>query len=61
MAVTTPQLAQLYVGALGAGAVAVGLYACVLYQRTLALRRQQMYVDGLVRAVETMLKLRRVR
>lgn len=56
-----PNVHQVYAGALGTGAVFVGLYACVLYQRKLQLRRHQMYLDGLVRTLETLMKMRKLR
>ena len=52
----TPQ--QLWAGALSASAICVGLYACVLYQRNLQMRRQQMYMDAFVRALELVVKVR---
>ena len=52
---------QAYAGALGTGALLVSMYACVLYQRKLQLRRHQMYMDTVVKALETVMKMRRCR
>lgn len=43
---------------LAAGAVCVAAYACVLYQRSLQLRRQQMLADTVLRALEGFVRLR---
>ena len=43
----------------GLGAVAlVGAYACMLYRWQLQLRRNQLYLDAAVRAVEVALRVR---
>lgn len=49
---------QAYAGALGTGALCVGLYACVLYQRKLQMRRHQMYMTAFVQALELLVKAR---
>lgn len=49
---------QAYAGALGAGALLVGMYACVLYQRKLQMRRHQMYMNAFVQALELIVKAR---
>lgn len=49
---------QAYAGALGAGALCVSLYACILYQRKLQMRRHQMYMDAFVHTVELIVKAR---
>ena len=46
---------------IAAGGVLVGLYACVLYQRRLQLKRNQMYMDGFMRVLETLSKIKRMR
>ena len=50
-----------YTHVVAAGAVAVGVYACVLYQRKLQLRRHQLYMDTFIRALDTMIRIRRTR
>ena len=55
----SPSAHALYAGAIGAGIAAVGMYACVLYQRKLQLQKQQMYIDALVRAMELAARVRR--
>ena len=55
---TTITVQQAYAGALGTGAVLVGLYACVLYQRKLQMRRHQMYMNAFVQALELVVKVR---
>ena len=49
---------HVYAGALGAGALCVGLYACHLWQLKLQMRRNQMYMDAFVRALELAVKVR---
>ena len=56
LAVGTGALA---VGAGALGALGVLAYACVLYERTLRLRRHQMYLDGMLRTLETLVSMRR--
>ena len=46
-------------GVLAGGMVALGFYACVLWERSLRLRRNQMYAETLVRVLETAVKMRR--
>lgn len=57
----TLSMHQTYAAALGTGAVALGWYACVLYQRKLRLRRHQLYMDTMIRGLETLMRLRRSR
>lgn len=52
---------QLHASVLVTGVVVVGLYACVLYQRRLQLKRHQMYLDGMLKVAETMMKIRKGR
>lgn len=61
MASSSLTVHQIYAGVLGTGAIVVSLYACILYQRKLQLRRHQMYMDTFVRAIETLTRLRRSR
>ena len=56
-----PTVQQISSGALGVGVLAVGFYACVLYQRRLQMKRHQMYVDGVVKVLETLMKIRKLR
>lgn len=51
----------IYTHVVAVGAVAVGVYACVLYQRKLQLRRHQMYMDTFLKALDTMMRMKRLR
>ena len=42
---------------LAGGAVILGMYAAVLYDRHLKLQRNQMYIDGFIRAIELALQV----
>ena len=54
----TANVSQIYAG-VGTSAILISVYACVLYQRKLQLKRHQMYMDTVVRALETIAKMRR--
>lgn len=56
-----PTVQQISSGVIGVGVIAVGFYACVLYQRRLQMKRHQMYVDGVVKVLETLMKIRKLR
>ena len=49
-----------YAGLLGTGALIIGVYACVLYQRKLQIKRHKMYMDAIVHTLDVMLKARSV-
>lgn len=58
---TRTSVCGVYACFVSTGALLLGMYASVLYQRKLALRRHQMYIDAFVRTLETVVRMRRMR